>query len=102
MKREFVNVDTEVFSATVPSVGMLKADVILKVMLLEKDSTQQFVIMVEEFRKNLTDERREAFDALTMDDWVTVISHWMTVSADENVDVATEEKKKKRKWNFWK
>ena len=95
MKREFVNVDTEVFSATVPSVGMLKAQVLLDV-LLSDNGANQFGLMVSEFRDNLTEERRHAFDGLSIDDWVTVLSRWMEVSAIEE-----ESGKIKKWWKFW-
>lgn len=94
MKREFVNVDTEVFSATVPSVGMLKAQVLLNVMLSGNDGAKQFGLMVVEFRNLLTEERRETFDGLSMDEWVAVLSRWIEVSADEK-------HAEKKWWKFW-
>ena len=100
MKREFVNVDTEAFSATVPSIGMLKAPVLFSVMLSASDSTKQFEIMVSEFRKNLTEERLAAFDELSMDDWISVIVRWMVVSSNEE-DIANAEPQKKMWWKFW-
>ena len=94
MKREFVNVDTEVFSATVPSVGMLKAQTLLNVMLSADNGTKQFGLMVMEFRSNLTEERRETFDGLSIDEWVAVLSRWIEVSADEK-------RAEKKWWKFW-
>jgi len=96
---EFVNVDTETFSATVPAVGSLRARDLIKI-VAETNPGIQFSLMVEEFRNTLTDERRSEFDALTLENWAEIVTKWIEVSPSTIGNQETKNSKKKW-WTFW-